>query len=602
MHAWPIVCLVDTHSTLCGLEYWSAGESSGQPRGSATFDRPEPTAVISPVVNASSSSANLTVAFPRSTSFHQRTPYQRKSGHNSIETLREELQVIHNGITRVLAGLHLLNQRLLTYPLGVQYPWRVRTPIDPGMDTGPPHSAIEGPGTTVSAERPGSQDFSGYGSLNSQNFPQSTQSTQGGYYIGAPHSYLGVQEDSGANPYRGPVGPANFSYPNTNAQLPPFNSQPPAPSTTNAFVGPGSGETVESSRHGEESVNSINYDQGQYGNFGNRWQDYSQVELQRRSIAVSQTVPQVTAPSPFYVNGRPHQQVYAHPGPVLQHIGTQALTQPAYQVVSQAQINVPVPADTQHVSNVGVPPIYPQTLPRSNPYVQFPQSGVSSGGSQHRRHQRTQSHASNAGSSPGQNNSRFGTPNSRRRNRPSDDVGSHLARRLSSSQVPRTQAAATGRPDMPSTGAGDYYLPMLNAQQRAEIARRLQLGDLLRSMHSDEARALQIYEESLLHSRRYHQEFDTYEGSPPPKGLDDQNDGRPEPKETEEMTVNLECKICMSQVVDTVILPCGHAILCRWCADQHMPSSRVDRSRPKGHATCPMCRTPVKQKFRIFLS
>ncbi|EEH46035.2 uncharacterized protein PADG_02185 [Paracoccidioides brasiliensis Pb18] len=86
------------------------------------------------------------------------------------------------------------------------------------------------------------------------------------------------------------------------------------------------------------------------------------------------------------------------------------------------------------------------------------------------------------------------------------------------------------------------------------------------------------------------------EAASPKKGLDNQNDGRPKAKETEELTVNMECKACLSQLVDTVVLPCGHAVLCRWCADQHMPSSRVDRTKPRGSATCPMCRKPVKQK------
>ncbi|PGH13929.1 hypothetical protein AJ79_03344 [Helicocarpus griseus UAMH5409] len=83
---------------------------------------------------------------------------------------------------------------------------------------------------------------------------------------------------------------------------------------------------------------------------------------------------------------------------------------------------------------------------------------------------------------------------------------------------------------------------------------------------------------------------------PPTKGLDNQNDGRPEPKDGEELMVNLECKACMSQLIDTVVLPCGHAVLCRWCADQHMPSSGMDKTKPRGSASCPMCRKPVKQK------
>ncbi|KAN0071784.1 hypothetical protein V8E54_010380, partial [Elaphomyces granulatus] len=73
-------------------------------------------------------------------------------------------------------------------------------------------------------------------------------------------------------------------------------------------------------------------------------------------------------------------------------------------------------------------------------------------------------------------------------------------------------------------------------------------------------------------------------------------DGRPDPKETDELTVNMECKSCMTQLVDTILLPCGHAILCRWCAAQHISSIRNDPTRPKGNVTCPLCRKSVKQK------
>ncbi|KAK2807913.1 hypothetical protein FQN50_005155 [Emmonsiellopsis sp. PD_5] len=89
---------------------------------------------------------------------------------------------------------------------------------------------------------------------------------------------------------------------------------------------------------------------------------------------------------------------------------------------------------------------------------------------------------------------------------------------------------------------------------------------------------------------------------PQSKGLDNQNDGRPEPKESAELTVNLECKACMSQLIDTAVLPCGHAVLCRWCAEQHAPSSNLDKTKLRPGALCPMCREPVRQKIRIYLS
>ncbi|OAX78953.1 hypothetical protein ACJ72_06737 [Emergomyces africanus] len=110
-----------------------------------------------------------------------------------------------------------------------------------------------------------------------------------------------------------------------------------------------------------------------------------------------------------------------------------------------------------------------------------------------------------------------------------------------------------------------------------------------------------VYFENEAERRRRFLEAlgNTVEATTSAKGLDNKNDGRPKPKETEELTVNLECKACMSQLIDTVMLPCGHAVLCRWCADQHMPSSRVDKTKPRGTATCPMCRKPVKQKVFI---
>ncbi|RDW74355.1 C3HC4 finger protein [Aspergillus mulundensis] len=72
---------------------------------------------------------------------------------------------------------------------------------------------------------------------------------------------------------------------------------------------------------------------------------------------------------------------------------------------------------------------------------------------------------------------------------------------------------------------------------------------------------------------------------------------RPEPKESDELNINMECKICMCQLVDTVLMPCGHAILCRWCADELLPSSK---GYLKERANCPMCREPVRQRHRIY--
>ena len=92
-------------------------------------------------------------------------------------------------------------------------------------------------------------------------------------------------------------------------------------------------------------------------------------------------------------------------------------------------------------------------------------------------------------------------------------------------------------------------------------------------------------------------EDDSSESDPEsPQGLDREDDGRPPPKSDEDMTIKLECKICYQQLADTVVLPCGHLVMCEWCAAQHMPSHHADRTRPKRTTDCPLCRKRVKQK------
>ncbi|QIX00474.1 hypothetical protein AMS68_005991 [Peltaster fructicola] len=83
-------------------------------------------------------------------------------------------------------------------------------------------------------------------------------------------------------------------------------------------------------------------------------------------------------------------------------------------------------------------------------------------------------------------------------------------------------------------------------------------------------------------------------------GLDAMDTGRPEPKEDDEMTMKLECRICYSQVAEVACLPCGHLVMCRWCSDQHSPTMRHDKTRPRLPASCPVCRKGIKQKLRVY--
>jgi hypothetical protein len=84
------------------------------------------------------------------------------------------------------------------------------------------------------------------------------------------------------------------------------------------------------------------------------------------------------------------------------------------------------------------------------------------------------------------------------------------------------------------------------------------------------------------------------------RGLDALNTGRPEPKEDEELKVQMECKICYTQLAEVACLPCGHLVMCRWCSEQHSPTLQQDRTRPRRAAACPVCRKGVRQKIRVY--
>ncbi|PLB35819.1 C3HC4 finger protein [Aspergillus candidus] len=209
----------------------------------------------------------------------------------------------------------------------------------------------------------------------------------------------------------------------------------------------------------------------------------------------------------------------------------------------------------------------------------YPQVG---GGVGMRRHHRSSSSVGSVGSTrqPSSRNS----VNGHRQTRPAPVNNAH--------QSTPTQPSSDRQPG-PTVHRSHPWIPP-DDRDRLELARQLHMA----RVQSNEIR---LYHEAIAQSQRRYETLDINGQSPLPKSLDSKNDGRPEPKETDDLTVNMECKICMSQLVDTVMLPCGHAILCRWCAEQHMPSG-ADRTRPKSKALCPVCRGPVKYKFRIYLS
>jgi len=81
--------------------------------------------------------------------------------------------------------------------------------------------------------------------------------------------------------------------------------------------------------------------------------------------------------------------------------------------------------------------------------------------------------------------------------------------------------------------------------------------------------------------------------------LDNQPD-RPSPKTDAEMTRTLACQVCYQQLADIAVLPCGHMVMCEWCADVVVPVKHSHiLVRP---LKCPMCRKQVKQRFKIHTS
>lgn len=84
------------------------------------------------------------------------------------------------------------------------------------------------------------------------------------------------------------------------------------------------------------------------------------------------------------------------------------------------------------------------------------------------------------------------------------------------------------------------------------------------------------------------------------RGLDAADSGRPEAKADEDLKVQMECKICYTQLAEIACLPCGHLVMCKWCSEQHSPCLPHDRTRPRRAAACPVCRKGIRQKVRVY--
>ena len=80
----------------------------------------------------------------------------------------------------------------------------------------------------------------------------------------------------------------------------------------------------------------------------------------------------------------------------------------------------------------------------------------------------------------------------------------------------------------------------------------------------------------------------------------DNDSKRPVAKTNVEMTIRLSCHICYSQKADTACLPCGHMVMCQWCADIVIPTKQNMRHIPARPSKCPTCRKKVTQRVKIF--
>ena len=92
-----------------------------------------------------------------------------------------------------------------------------------------------------------------------------------------------------------------------------------------------------------------------------------------------------------------------------------------------------------------------------------------------------------------------------------------------------------------------------------------------------------------------------------PNPIDEQTQ-RPTALSFEEMKVNIACHICAEQKSDTLLLPCSHLSICRWCVAILRDRARSER-RENPHLPrtvgqgwqCPMCRSAVLATKKVFL-
>lgn len=98
----------------------------------------------------------------------------------------------------------------------------------------------------------------------------------------------------------------------------------------------------------------------------------------------------------------------------------------------------------------------------------------------------------------------------------------------------------------------------------------------------------------------------SYFHPPRPNPIDTQT-SRPPALAQAEMTVSIACQICNEQRSDTLLNPCFHLCMCRWCADiLRADAVAAKRTREPGapkvnHWRCPICRKDIAGVTRVYL-
>lgn len=125
------------------------------------------------------------------------------------------------------------------------------------------------------------------------------------------------------------------------------------------------------------------------------------------------------------------------------------------------------------------------------------------------------------------------------------------------------------------------------ASDRNVTRHRQQVQDLVQQTHGMDLIVGEQREDETLEGRL--------------RTLDDETADRPPPLKDEDMIIKLGCKICLQQKADTAVHPCGHLVMCSWCAIIAVPTKREDQTQPlRKNIPCPLCRKAVKKVARVY--